>query len=119
MLHIIDDDKFVRRGFDLLFRSAGMESKSYESAIEFMETGSLGIEDIIILDMHMPEMNGCEFLEYLLKNEIHLPVIIITAYDEPSSRECAKKYSAMAYLRKPVDGQALIDLIKYQFSTVG
>ncbi len=119
MIHLVDDDKFVRRGFDLLFRSAGMESKSYESAVEFIDIGTLGPEDVIILDMHMPDMNGCEFLEYLSKNEIRLPVIIITAYDEPSSRECAKNYNAIAFLRKPVDGQALIDLIKYHFSTVG
>jgi AmiR/NasT family two-component response regulator len=49
---------------------------------------------------------------------MYIPVIIITAYDEPASRDCAKKYGAIAYLRKPIDGEALIDLIKYSISYV-
>jgi FixJ family two-component response regulator len=118
MIHIIDDDVFVRRGFSLLFRSAGLYSDSFGSAEEFIAECKQGDNDILILDMHMPGMNGCDFLEYLVKHEIYIPVIIITAYDEPASRDCAKRYGAIAYLRKPVDGDALIDLVKYSVNPV-
>lgn len=102
----------------MLFKSAGLVSDAYGSAEEFIVNGKQGQNDIIILDMHMPGMNGCDFLEYLAKHEIYIPVIIITAYDEPASRECAKRYGAVAYLRKPVDGEALIDLVKYSVNPV-
>jgi FixJ family two-component response regulator len=118
MIHIIDDDVFVRRGFSMLFKSAGLFSDSYGSAEDFLSGFKKGEGDIILLDMHMPGMNGCDFLEYMAQHEMYIPVIIITAYDEPASRECAKKYGAIAYLRKPVDGEALIDLIKYNVNLV-
>jgi two-component system nitrogen regulation response regulator GlnG len=118
MIYIIDDDKYVRRGFEILFKSAGMDCTSYGSAEEFLEVIHLVVNDIIILDMHMPGMNGCELLNHLAGLELFLPVIVITAYDEAASRECAKKYGALAYLRKPVDSEALIDLIKYNMNPV-
>ena len=67
----------------------------------------------MIFDYHLPGINGCDLLEHFLKIKLHFPVIIITAFDDKVSRDCAKKYGAIAYLRKPVDGEALIDLIKY------
>jgi two-component system, LuxR family, response regulator FixJ len=118
MIYIIDDDKYVRKGFEILFKSAGLESDSYESAEDFLEVMKPAENDIILLDMHMPGMNGCELLDHLTKHEIFLPVIIVTAYDEPASRECAKNYGAVAYLRKPIDSEALIDLIKYSVNPV-
>lgn len=118
MIYIIDDDKYVRRGFEILFKSAGLECNSFGSAEEFLEILHTVENDIIILDMHMPGMNGCELLEYLASHEKYFPVIVITAYDEPASRECAKKYGAIAYLRKPVDSEALIDMIKYSMNPV-
>jgi AmiR/NasT family two-component response regulator len=43
-------------------------------------------------------------------------VIIITAFDREATRKAAKDYGALAYLRKPVDSSALIDLIKFNVS---
>jgi FixJ family two-component response regulator len=118
MICIIDDDKYVRKGFEILFKSAGLESVSCASAEEFIGLMTDMAIDIMLLDMHMPGMNGCELLDYLSGKEIFYPVIIITAYDEAASRECAKKYGVLAYLRKPVDSEALLDLIKYTVSPV-
>jgi two-component system nitrogen regulation response regulator GlnG len=118
MIYIIDDDKYVRRGFEILFKSAGLDCISFGRAEEFLEILNTLENDIIILDMHMPGMNGCELLEYLSGQEKFLPVIVVTAYDEAASRECAKNYGALAYLRKPVDSEALIDLIRYTVNPV-
>ncbi len=117
MVYIIDDDQYVRRGFTFLLRSAGLDCITYGSAEEFLEVFVPGEQDLLILDIHMPGMSGCELLEYLTAHDLKVPVIIVTAYDEPLSRACAKEYGALAYLRKPVDGEALIDLIKYKIPT--
>ncbi len=113
MIHIIDDDPSVRRGLGMFLKSAELECTCHASAEEFLETGKLQGHDLLILDMHMPGMGGCDLLKHFTEKKMHIPVIIITAYDEQASRECAKNYGAVAYLRKPVDGEALIDLIKY------
>jgi FixJ family two-component response regulator len=119
MVYIIDDDKYVRRGFEILFKSACLKCFSFGSAEEFIDTVHSSSEnDVLILDMHMPGMSGCELLNYLAKNEVFFPVIVVTAFDEQESRECAKNYGAVAFLRKPVDSEALIDLIKYSVNPV-
>jgi two-component system response regulator FixJ len=118
MIYLIDDDPYVRRGFGILFKSAQLEFQAFESAEEFLVNFNPGESNVIILDMHMPGMNGCDLLKHLSEKELYLPVIVITAYDEPVSRECAKNYGALAYLRKPVDGEALIDMIKYAVNPV-
>ena len=118
MVSIIDDDINVRMGFEILLKSAGYNSISFESAEAFLQQSLSGVNDLLLLDMHLPGMNGCEFLQLLKKTGIFIPVIIITAYDEPYSRQCAKDYGALAFLRKPVDSDALIDLIQYNLSTV-
>ena len=117
MIYIIDDDQHIRRGFEMLFKSADLGCKSFGSAEEFLEIFRQMDDDILILDMHMPNMNGCDLLHHFMNNKVHVPVIVVTAFDEPLSRQCAKNYGALAYLRKPVDGEALIDLIKYSLKS--
>jgi FixJ family two-component response regulator len=113
MIYLIDDDKSVRRGFELFFRSAGMNFKSIESAEDFLLYFKPDKNDLIILDLSLPGMTGCELLKKFEEQGIHLPVIVVTSFDEPASRESCKKYGVKAFLRKPVDSEALIDLIKF------
>lgn len=114
MIYIIDDDPNVRDGFMLLLKSAGYKCSSFESAEKFLKIYEAGENDLLILDIHLPGMSGCALMEYLRKNNMHLPVIIITGYDDEATRTEAKNYGAVAYLRKPVDGEALLDLIRYK-----
>lgn len=118
MVFIVDDDQNVRDGFMLLLQSAGFKSSAYESAEKFLDYYELHHNnDLLILDISLGGMSGCDLMEYLTKRELHLPVIIITAFDKEATRKVAKDYGALAYLRKPVDSAALIDLIKFNVST--
>jgi FixJ family two-component response regulator len=113
MVYIVDDDQNIRDAFEMLLKSTGYECKSFESAEQFLKNYKQGARDLLILDMHLIGMNGCNLLEKLTKMGLHLPVIVITAFDEPKYRDCCKEYGVIAYLRKPVDGTALLDLIKF------
>jgi CheY-like chemotaxis protein len=42
-----------------------------------------------------------------------MPVIVITASDDSQNKEYCREYGVKAYLRKPVDAEALLDLINY------
>jgi len=112
MIYIVDDDKYVLRGFQLLLRSEGLESTAFECAEEFIKSWDQDENDILILDIHMPGMDGCHLLEYLEKKNLHLPVIIVTSYDELESRNCSIKYGTLAYLLKPVESEELLNIIK-------
>jgi FixJ family two-component response regulator len=114
VIFIIDDDKYVLRGYQFLLRSARLESAVFEGVEEFLQSWTPAGSDILIIDIHMPGLNGVDLLNYLEDNKIHVPVIVITAYDEEESREASEKYGAVAYLTKPVDGESLLRLISGQ-----
>jgi FixJ family two-component response regulator len=113
MIYLIDDDKSVVRGFSLLLRSAGIDHRSFESADEFLSVSEPGIKDLLVLDLNLPGMSGCDLMKKFYHEGKQIAIIIVTAYEDPKTRELCKQYGVLAYLRKPVDGEALLDLIKY------
>lgn len=113
MIYLIDDDMSVRRGFELFFKSAGMEYKSFTCADEFLLTFKPETNDLIVLDLNLPGMKGNDLLKHLKNQVTQIPVIVVTAFDDEQKREDCRQYGIKAYLRKPVDGEALIDIIKY------
>jgi two-component system, LuxR family, response regulator FixJ len=113
MIYLVDDDKSVRRGFELFLKSEGLEYKSSELAQDFLSEFKPGKADLLILDLSLPGMNGCDLLEKLSSEGINIPVIVVTAFDDQHNREFCRQHGVKAYLRKPVDGNALMDTIKY------
>jgi FixJ family two-component response regulator len=112
MIFIIDDDRNVLKGFQLLLKSAGLECCVFDNVEEFLSNWSRNEDDMLILDIQMPGINGCELLEYLERRKIQIPVIVVTAYDAPETRSVSERYGVHAYLSKPVDSETLIGFIK-------
>jgi FixJ family two-component response regulator len=113
MIYIIEDDESVRRACELFLKLNGMESMPFESATDFIFKVKPGNQDTLILDLNFPGMSGCDLLKKYIQDGIHTRIIVVTAFDDPESLEICSQYGVKAYLRKPVDGQALIDIIKY------
>jgi two-component system response regulator FixJ len=57
--------------------------------------------------------SGLELQEELRSMGSDLPVIFITGFDSPETRDQAKKSGAAGYFRKPIDDQALLDSIQW------
>jgi FixJ family two-component response regulator len=113
LIHVIDDDESMRRALELLFRSANFDVQVFCSAEEFIESASLGDGDCIILDMRMPGMTGLDLQRELAYRKIRIPVIAVSACDDKSTRDLARAFGAAAFLGKPVDDQALINVIEW------
>jgi len=58
-------------------------------------------------------MSGFDLMKKFYQESKQIAVIIVTAYEDPQTRELCKQYGVIAFLRKPVDGEALLDIIKY------
>ena len=113
MVYVIDDDESVRRALQRLLRAAGFEVKAFSSAEAFLQSGNLDERACIVLDIHMPGLTGFDLQEKLASMGIRIPVINVSAFDDAETRERARKLGAVAFFRKPVDGQALIDAIHW------
>jgi FixJ family two-component response regulator len=113
MISIIEDDVSVRKAVEALLQSAGMEYQSFGSSEEFLSGFSPDAENILVLDLNLPGISGYDLLKKIVLDKTDIQVIVTTAFDEPGSREFCINHGVKAYFRKPVDGEALIDIIKF------
>jgi len=94
-----------------LLRSARFEVETFPSGTAFLESLKSHQPDCVILDVHMPDMDGFGVQERLMEAGIHLPVVIVTADDSADTRERALARGASAYFQKMVDAHMLLDAI--------
>jgi FixJ family two-component response regulator len=116
MISVIEDDSSVRESIEILLQSVGMECQSFACAEQFLAEFIPCLEDIIVLDLNLPGISGCDLLQTIDFQANKIQIIVTTAFDDPVSRELCRQYGVLAYLRKPVDGMALIDIIRYSLT---
>jgi FixJ family two-component response regulator len=110
-IYVIDDDESIRRAFERLLRSANLATKTFSSADEFLKSLIENETGCIIMDLRMPGLTGFDLQEKITSRGIRMPVIVISASDDVKTRERARVLGAVAFFRKPVDDQALLDAI--------
>ncbi len=116
VVYVIDDDAGVRVALERLLISSGIHVRSFVNAREFLEAGMPPDGSCIVTDVKMHGMTGIELHARLREAGTRVSVIFVTAYDTPEARAQAKRAGAIAYFRKPVDDQALIDAIEWALS---
>jgi len=115
MIFIVDDDVSIRKAYKNLLYSHDLECKSFGTADEFLAHTKLNITDLIILDIKMPGMSGMDLLKEIEAKGTKVKVIIVSAFIDSSIQQQARDYGVIDVLRKPVDGEALIDLVKFHY----
>jgi len=110
---VVDDDQSARRGVARLLRAAGHDVREFASANELLDSLDPEMSGCLVLDARMPGLSGVELLAELEARQIDLPVIVISADDEPEIRREAYAMGAVGFFRKPVDGTALLDAIAW------
>jgi len=108
---VVDDEESVRKALMRLMRSVGLSVETFASGPEFLESIETHLPDCVVLDLHMPHMNGFNVQALLARKYAALPVIIITGDDLPQARQRAMEGGASAFLRKPVLDRILLDAI--------
>ena len=111
-IYIIDDDDSVRRALSRLLDSLGFEVSTFGSAQAFLNSLIKNNPSCVILDVHMPEMDGLELQRQLKKNGRHFPIIFITAYARDGDCDLAFSQGAVGFLTKPFAEEKLIELIQ-------
>lgn len=109
---IIDDEETMRTLVRLHLGNAGYEVLEARDAIE---GGYLVLEaapDLVICDVNMPYMDGYEFVAAMKSDPLtrHIPVAFLTVEEDVSGN--AKRLGAVAYLRKPVTADRLLEVVE-------
>ena len=116
MIYVIDDDESVRKAFKRLLRCVNFEVETFSSAEEFLKSQKSNKNGCIIIDIRMPGLTGLDLQRKLMAQGSRIPVIVISASDDAQVREQARELGAVAFFRKPIDDQALLDAITWAIS---
>jgi FixJ family two-component response regulator len=109
---VVDDDESIRRALKRLLGSNGYQAVTFESAEDFLESRPVQCECCLILDIRLTGMSGFDLLHNLASSGVKLPVIFMTACDNPEWQQTAEKEGAVAYLRKPFSEQSLLNAVR-------
>ena len=118
-IYILDDDESVLRSLKLLMVSYGFAVDIFSSAEEFFSAVPNSASGCLILDIHLPGLNGWDTMQKLTKAGYSLPVIVITADKDDRFKERALKAGAVGFLQKPFEDHYLLHMVTRVFNKTG
>jgi two-component system chemotaxis response regulator CheY len=110
---VVDDAAVVRKQVRKALERAGY------TAIEAVD-GAEGLDKVaanphirlVVCDVHMPRMNGIEFLEQLRERASPIPVLMLTAEAHPDLVRRAQHLGARGWIMKPLKLESLVAVVK-------
>ncbi len=112
-LLIVEDDDSIREILTEMLIDEGFECSSASDGLKATELLKENNFDVLISDFRMPRMNGTDLLKWCRDNNIHLPVIFITANKDLFPEEkLALNDCCAALLQKPIDMDTLLEAIQ-------
>jgi len=110
---IADDDLLIRRAYTDILEDQGYDVRIFDNGNSAVESCRRAIPDIIILDIHMPELNGIDACRTIreLPNGNTVPILIISGSigrNEVDMNECG----ANKLLHKPIETAELLRIIR-------
>lgn len=109
---IVDDDAWVCDSLRVLLESCGFEALAYASGADFLADERQREAGCLIIDHHMPKMDGLEVVASLHRKGVLVPTILITGRLDAGLAERAGKLGVMAILEKPFAGTQLLKVLR-------
>ena len=110
-VYIVDDDESVCRALKILLMTFDFEVTTFNSARSFFDAVSNDDPGCLLIDIHMPGMDGWSAQKKIVDSGSKRPVIFISAEKSDIASDRALKAGAVGFLQKPVNAQTLVDLI--------
>ena len=112
LVFVVDDDPGTLKGLRRLLREHGYDSVLFPSAEAFRNYDDYDAACCLILDINLHKESGIELRHRLKESGSSLPVIYITANDNPAVRMAALASGCIAYLTKPFAAKSLLEPVE-------
>lgn len=111
---IVDDDMTITQLMKVLLTMDGHQPTTVNDSTQAMDVAAAIHPDLITLDLMMPGLTGFELCELFRQDSrfAHIPILIISARDDPESKDQAIKCGARDYLTKPFGVDTLTQKVK-------
>lgn len=117
LISVVDDDVSSRESLPDLLEVFGFAARSFASAEEFLASEALADSQCLLLDVTMPGMSGPQLQCELIRREVGIPIIFITADCDQGLRADLLARGAVECLVKPLNGHELRSAFDRVFGT--
>jgi len=108
---IVDDDERMREALQELMLSTGIDSATFASTRELLESSIPDRPGCLILDVRMPGTSGLDLQNHLAQIGNAKPIVFLTGHGDIPMTVRAMKAGAVDFLTKPVRDQTLLDAV--------
>lgn len=115
-VHVVDDDREVRRSLSFMLGSAQFQSRPFASGADLIESLEELQPGCVLLDIRMPDMDGFQVMAELAKRGIDWPVVVMTGHGEVPVAVRAMKAGAVDFLEKPFEEEVLLGSLERAFT---
>jgi two-component system response regulator FixJ len=111
-VYIVDDDPALADSIGAVLTVEGLSFRHFSTATAFLEAAGTIEPGCVLLDVHMPGVDGLAALQALRARKISWPVIVSTTDGDHSVEDFAWVYGAVEFLRKPYDTARLLRILR-------
>jgi FixJ family two-component response regulator len=108
---VVEDDPAIRDAIDSLLRSAGLCVRLFPSAQYLLAELRQDDAGCLVLDVRLPGVSGLELQQEILKKDIRIPTIFLTAHGDVRMSVQAIKAGAVEFLTKPINDLDLLNAV--------
>lgn len=113
LVAVVDDEPAVRVALGRLLRLAGYQVVAFESGEKFLASLVLCMPACVLLDVNMPGLGGLQVQARLVADRVALPVVFITASDDPAIERLALEAGGLRVLHKPFGNDELLAAVQF------
>jgi diguanylate cyclase (GGDEF)-like protein len=118
---IVDDDPLLSEVFAEALRMAGMIVSIVSDPTEALARLTMVLPDLILMDMHMPGVDGIELARMIRQSRRHLslPIIFLSAEQDANRQMQARRWGGDDFIAKPIEPQRLASLVRLKAERSG
>lgn len=112
---LAEDNKEITEALQDYLADVGFEVTLARNGVEVLEKIGQVLPHLVLMDIHMPDMDGLQAIQRIRHNGIqtaNVPIVALTALAMPGDRERCLQAGATAYLTKPFTLRDLATLIE-------
>jgi two-component system response regulator FixJ len=110
---VIDDDDAVRDSLQALLEAQGYAVGAHASAEDFLAAyRPAGSGACALVDLRMPGMDGLGLLDRLARDNVRLPVVVVTGHGDVPLAVKAMKAGAVDFVEKPYSNEAILGVVR-------
>ncbi len=108
---IVDDDLAVRESLSFSLMLDGLEVQACQDGADLVTHPDLSRADCLVLDHHMPEMDGFQLLAKVRARGCRHPAILLTSHMTDALQRRAAMAGFHQVIEKPIQGSGLLECI--------